>query len=133
MRFNRFSISLALVACLAFVGQAFAAVAFVDARCSGMGNHAPATVTSMATDTAMMAAHQGHAGHHHGPALAKPDCCQQQHCWMADCLSLNSASAAMVTSATPLPVVGVTTLAADYAATYLAADASGLFRPPISR
>lgn len=126
MRPNRFGLSIAFFAYLALISQAFAVV---DYCCPGMDGHSGSA--GIAADMASM--HQGHTMYHQTDESAVPDCCQHPHCSMVDCISIHSAGVAIVATPATLSVSTAETLPADYSITYLMADASTLFRPPISR
>lgn len=126
MWLNRFRLFMAVFACLAFISQAFAVV---DYRCIGMTDHPEPT----AIEGGQLSMHQGHTMHDYVDASAVPDCCDHHQCSQVDCISAHSAGAAIVATPTPLSVNIADSLAADYSITYLTADASSLFRPPIAR
>lgn len=132
----------AVFALLAYVNQSFA---YVIVHCSGMGDqpmsmmsmkmadaeqdNVPAKVLDMAHEES-----SGHHGHHVQPSESAEtdasDCCSHPQCGQTDCVTVN---AVLVGSLTPFAVQRLQTPDPEYAGTWLTAEISSLFRPPISR
>jgi hypothetical protein len=114
---------MAVLALLAFAGQAYAAVNF---PCTGMDNHS--TSAMMAGEMDMD--HGSHAQPDASDGSAATDCCSHEQCSQAGC---NSATVAVVGTHSPFPGQCSQTLNTDYSASCLLAEISLPFRPPISR
>ena len=116
-----------MIALLAFVSQSFAVA---DIPCAGMENHAgsAAMTDEMAKDATM--AHASHPGPGDSNADIDADCCNEKQCSQANCIS---AGVAVVDTDSSLPVLFTQTFYSDYSVSYLIAERSSLFRPPITR
>ena len=123
MRLSRFKIYIAMLVFLAFISQSFAAV---NIPCAGMDNHAAPAMT----EGDMNMAYADHAQPGDFDANVVADCCNQEQCSQADCIS---ATVAVVGAQLPFPVLFSQTFNSEYSVSYLIAEISSLFRPPISR
>ncbi len=118
---------MAMIALLAFISQSFAVV---NIPCAGMDNHA---TSAAMTDRMAMGSTMAHASHDKpgdSGANVDADCCKQKQCSQANCISLG---VAVIGADSSLPVLFSQTLHSDYFVSYLNAERSSLFRPPISR